>query len=334
MPLDPATATTTASRPVSPLPQPHQHLPPQQQTLPIRAPGNPLLAKPHDPHFAYPFAPKGVRGLAAVDHSVSGGAFAPPAMVYGGVVRGMHLDYLSHALHVARPPHHMPFGHVGNAAATPTASPPVKKAASRSAVSDINGGKDSSTREKIREDTYIVVRDRKEYAQWAYLLPTNSIVYITSLAHNVLGSLCDPINLVYPCIHHKYPKFWDFADALIVYEWKPIGLGGVALKRLIGLSMWELLGSTTLDTSSFENRDKGESLSIPNQGRRLEEMRISKARTDVAGRAEASWAKQESLGMGSSLSCPCRTRLYSAELPLAARANEAVGRNLMLPMRK
>ncbi|XP_014498903.1 uncharacterized protein LOC106759992 isoform X1 [Vigna radiata var. radiata] len=161
MPLDPATATTTASRPVSPLPQPHQHFPPQQQTLPIRAPGNPLLAKPHDPHFAYPFAPKSVRGLAAVDHSVSGGAFAPPAMVYGGVVRGMHLDYLSHALHVARPPHHVPFGHVGNAAATPTASPPVKKAASRSAVSDINGGKDSSTREKIREDTYIVVRDRK-----------------------------------------------------------------------------------------------------------------------------------------------------------------------------
>jgi len=127
MPLDPATATTTASRPVSPLPQSHHHYPPQQQTLPIRAPANPLLAKPHDPHFAYPFAHKGVRGLAAVDHSVSGGAFAPPAMVYGGVVRGMHLDYLSHALHLARPPPHVPFGHVGNAAATPTASPPVKK---------------------------------------------------------------------------------------------------------------------------------------------------------------------------------------------------------------
>ncbi|KAK7334812.1 hypothetical protein VNO80_26577 [Phaseolus coccineus] len=160
MPLDPAAATTTASRPVSPLPQPHHHYPPHQQTLPIRAPANPLSAKPHDPHFAYPFAPKGVRGHGAVDHGVAGGAFAPPAMVYG-VNRGMHLDYLSHALDVTRPLPHVPFGHVGNAAATPTASPPVKKAAARSAVSDINGGKDSSTREKIREDTYIVVRDRK-----------------------------------------------------------------------------------------------------------------------------------------------------------------------------
>jgi len=85
------------------------------------------LAKPHDPHFAYPFAPKGVRGLAVVDHGVSGGAFAPPAMVYGGVDRGMHLDYLSHALHMTRPLHHVSLGQVGSAAATPTASPPVKK---------------------------------------------------------------------------------------------------------------------------------------------------------------------------------------------------------------
>ena len=126
MPLDPAAATTTASRPVSPLPQPHHHYSPHQQTLPIRAPANPLSAKPHEPHFAYPFAPKGVRGHPAVDHGVAGGAFAPPAMVYG-VNRGMHLDYLSHALHVTRPLPHVPFGHVGNAAATPTASPPVKK---------------------------------------------------------------------------------------------------------------------------------------------------------------------------------------------------------------
>ncbi|TKY49518.1 mitotic cell cycle [Spatholobus suberectus] len=164
MPLDPAATTTTASRPISPLPQPHphphHHYPSQQQTVPIRAPTNPLLAKPHDPHFVYPFAPKGVRGLAAADHGVAG-AFPPPSLVYGGGVRGMPLDYLSHALHVPRPPSHVPFAHVGNAATTPAASSPVKKAAPRSVVVDINGGKDMSTREKSREDTYIVVRDRK-----------------------------------------------------------------------------------------------------------------------------------------------------------------------------
>ncbi|KAK7323930.1 hypothetical protein VNO77_27432 [Canavalia gladiata] len=177
MPLDPATITTTASRPVSPLPSPHPHSHPhhhylspqqQQQTLPIRAP-NPQLAKPHDPsqqHFVYPFssgtfAPKGVRGLAAPDHGVAAG-YPPPSLMYShGGVRGMHLDYLSHGLHVTRPLPHVPFPHLGNA--TPTAaSPPVKKAAPRSAVSDINGYKETSTRERNKEDTYVVVRDRKQ----------------------------------------------------------------------------------------------------------------------------------------------------------------------------
>ncbi|XP_020224179.1 uncharacterized protein LOC109806215 [Cajanus cajan] len=73
----------------------------------------------------------------------------------------MPLDYLSHALHVTRPVPHVPFPHAGNATTTPTASPPVKKAAPRSAVSDINGSKDTSMRDKGRDDTYIVVRDRK-----------------------------------------------------------------------------------------------------------------------------------------------------------------------------
>ncbi|RZB96976.1 hypothetical protein D0Y65_020599 [Glycine soja] len=145
MPLDPAAAaTTTTSRPISPLPQPqmqqhHHHYPSQQQTLPIRAP---------NPHFVYPFAPKGVR---AADQ----GPFPPPSMMHGGVP----LDYFSHALHVARPPTHVPFSHA--AAAAPAASPPVKKSAARSAVAHVNGGKDTNTREKSREDTYIVVRDRK-----------------------------------------------------------------------------------------------------------------------------------------------------------------------------
>ncbi|RDX87763.1 hypothetical protein CR513_30727, partial [Mucuna pruriens] len=176
MPLDPAAATNTASRPIPPLPQPHphHHYPPQQQTLPIRGP-NPLLAKPHDPHFVYPFAPKGARGLSAADHAVSTG-FPPPSLMYGGGVRGMPLDYLSHALHVTRPLPHVPFPHVGNATTTPTASPPPEKAAARSAVSDINGGKDTSMREKSREDTYIVVRDRKVSPFFSYF--TSFALYI------------------------------------------------------------------------------------------------------------------------------------------------------------
>ncbi|KAH1211073.1 hypothetical protein GmHk_15G045240 [Glycine max] len=148
MPLDPAAATTTASRPISPLPQPqqqhHHHYPSQQQTLPILAP---------NPHFVYPFAPKGVR---AADHAGVSAAFPPPSMMYSGGVRGVPLDYFSHALHVGRPPTHVPFPH-----AAPAASPPVKKAAARSAVADVNGGKDTNTREKSSEDTFIVVRDRK-----------------------------------------------------------------------------------------------------------------------------------------------------------------------------
>ncbi|XP_020224378.1 uncharacterized protein LOC109806400 isoform X2 [Cajanus cajan] len=166
MPLDPAAATTAASRPISPLPQAHSHhhypsqqQQPQQQTLPIRAP-SPLLAKPHDPHFVYPFAPKAVRGLASADHGAAAAGFPPPSLMYGGGggVRTMPLDYLSHALHVTRPVPHVPFPHAGNATTTPTASPP---AAPRSAVSDINGSKDTSMRDKGRDDTYIVVRDRK-----------------------------------------------------------------------------------------------------------------------------------------------------------------------------
>ncbi|KHN29176.1 hypothetical protein glysoja_008511 [Glycine soja] len=35
------------------------------------------------------------------------------------------------------------------------------ESAARSAVAHVNGGKDTNTREKSREDTYIVVRDRK-----------------------------------------------------------------------------------------------------------------------------------------------------------------------------
>ncbi|KAL5175791.1 hypothetical protein HKD37_08G021912 [Glycine soja] len=171
MPLDPAAAaTTTTSRPISPLPQPqmqqhHHHYPSQQQTLPIRAP---------NPHFVYPFAPKGVR---AADQ----GPFPPPSMMHGGVP----LDYFSHALHVARPPTHVPFSHA--AAAAPAASPPVKKSAARSAVAHVNGGKDTNTREKSREDTYIVVRDRKaSYRNPTILLYLKFTGLVGSVTHHLV----------------------------------------------------------------------------------------------------------------------------------------------------
>ncbi|KAJ1434423.1 hypothetical protein SESBI_05568 [Sesbania bispinosa] len=140
MPLDPAAAngtTTVASRPISPLPHPHAHhhysspqqQQQQQQTLPIHAP-NPPLAKPLDPshHFLYPFTssarggfvPKGV----GADHAIPG--YPPPSLVYSHGVRGMHLDYLSHALHVTRPLPHVQFPHLPHAPLAATASPPVK----------------------------------------------------------------------------------------------------------------------------------------------------------------------------------------------------------------
>ncbi|XP_057457584.1 uncharacterized protein LOC130748379 [Lotus japonicus] len=187
MPVDPAAAaatTTTASRPISPLPHPHPHAhhhhhyqspPQQQQTLPIRAP-NPQFPKPHDPsshHYLYPFASsargggpfvaKGFGPLPA-DPTVSGyPPPPPPSLMYSHGVRGMHLDYLTHALHMNRPPH-LPYPHTGHAPPASTASPPVKghtKATARSAASDVNGHKDTSTRERSRDETFVVIRDRK-----------------------------------------------------------------------------------------------------------------------------------------------------------------------------
>ncbi|KAL2330897.1 hypothetical protein Fmac_018478 [Flemingia macrophylla] len=172
MPLDPAAAASAAaSRPIPPsyyFPaniqkrerEAREREAREREALAIRAP-TALPAKPHDPHFVYPFVPKPVRGLSSVDHGVAAAGFPPPSLMYGGGARPIALDYLSHALHVTRPVPHVPFPHVGNATTTPTLSPPVKKAAPRSAVSDTNGSKDASTREKSRDDTYIVVRDRK-----------------------------------------------------------------------------------------------------------------------------------------------------------------------------
>ncbi|KAL5098485.1 hypothetical protein RYX36_002812 [Vicia faba] len=176
MSLDPAqTATTvttaTTSRTISPFPNPnskphhhytshshqhqqHQQQPQQQQqqTLPLRTPIP----------FHYPF-PSPSR--AAANHAVGGypPPAPPPPLLYshGGGVRGMNLDYLSHALHVTRPLSHVQFPHLAAAA---TSSPTVKghiKVTGRSAVSDVNGHKDTSARERSRDDTLTVVRDRK-----------------------------------------------------------------------------------------------------------------------------------------------------------------------------
>lgn len=129
MSLDPAATVTTATtattpRPISPFPnpnsKPHHHYTShphqqqqQQQTLPLRTPIP----------FHYPF-PSPSR--AAANHAVGGYPPPPPPPLlysHGGGVRGMNLDYLSHALHVTRPLSHVQFPHLAAAA---TSSPTVK----------------------------------------------------------------------------------------------------------------------------------------------------------------------------------------------------------------
>jgi hypothetical protein len=130
MSLDPATTVTTtattatSSRPISPFPNPNtkplhhyaSHSQQQQQTLPVRSP-NPLIYR-----FGSP-------SRAAANHAVGGGYLPPPQqpqppLLYShGGVRGMNLDYLSHALHVTRPLSHVQFPHLAAAA---TSSPTVK----------------------------------------------------------------------------------------------------------------------------------------------------------------------------------------------------------------
>ncbi|AES66046.1 putative protein LIN37 [Medicago truncatula] len=169
MSLDPpptTATTTTTSRPTAPFTNPNPnpnskpiHYPqqqqqPQQQALHVRSP-NPFL---------YPFASP---SRASANHAVGGYPPPPPPsqpqppLLYshGGGVRGMNLDYLSHALHVTRPLSHVQFPHLAA-----TASPPVKghlKGTARSTVSDVNGHRDSTVRERSRDDALTVVRDRK-----------------------------------------------------------------------------------------------------------------------------------------------------------------------------
>ncbi|XP_045806486.1 uncharacterized protein LOC123899415 [Trifolium pratense] len=165
MSLDPATTVTTttatSSRPNSPFPNPntkplhHYASNSQQQTLSVRSP---------NPPFLYRF---GSPSRATANHSVGGYPPPPqqpqPPLLYshGGVRGGMNLDYLSQALPVTRPLSHVQFPHLAAAAAT--SSPTVKGhlKVGRSTVSDVNGHKDSSARERSRDDTLTVVRDRK-----------------------------------------------------------------------------------------------------------------------------------------------------------------------------
>ncbi|PNY13691.1 hypothetical protein L195_g010354 [Trifolium pratense] len=164
MSLDPATTVTTttatSSRPNSPFPNPntkplhHYASNSQQQTLSVRSP---------NPPFLYRF---GSPSRATANHSVGGYPPPPqqpqPPLLYshGGVRGGMNLDYLSQALPVTRPLSHVQFPHLAAAA---TSSPTVKGhlKVGRSTVSDVNGHKDSSARERSRDDTLTVVRDRK-----------------------------------------------------------------------------------------------------------------------------------------------------------------------------
>ncbi|KAI4323344.1 hypothetical protein L6164_022958 [Bauhinia variegata] len=182
----PLTSPPPSSRPVSPLPH-HlhntHHYPSQPlytaQPLPIRAPNphsNPQLSKPHDPSqgILYPvassgrgFIPKGIRSRPS-DQMVTvanHGGYPPHSLVFTHGVRAMgspHLEYMNHPLHMTRPPN-LQYHHIGPAGGSgPIKGVPVAahtKAAPRSTVSDSNGYK--NTRERRREDTLHIVRDRK-----------------------------------------------------------------------------------------------------------------------------------------------------------------------------
>ncbi|KAI4333198.1 hypothetical protein L6164_018036 [Bauhinia variegata] len=184
----PLTSPPPSSRPVSPL-QHHlhniHHYPSQPlytaQPLPIRAPNfhsNSQLSKPHDPSqgILYPvassgrgFIPKGIRPpptdqiVTVANH----GGYPHHSLVFPHGLRSVgspHLEYLNHPLHMTRPPN-LQYHHIGSAGGPgsgPIKGVPVSahtKAAPRSTVSDRNGYK--NTRERSREDTFSIVRDRK-----------------------------------------------------------------------------------------------------------------------------------------------------------------------------
>ncbi|MED6185811.1 hypothetical protein PIB30_060621 [Stylosanthes scabra] len=163
MSLDPnfttATATTGApARPISPL-RP-----------------NPQLTKPNNNHtnfndqsqnhnqnqnqpFLYPVSSSGRGFIPGITNSFARGGgggstetrHVSPSLAYARGVHA-HLEYLSH---ITR--HHQ----LGSNVRALPLSPQQHKGTPPSAVTDTNGYKDTSTRERSRDDQYIVVRDRK-----------------------------------------------------------------------------------------------------------------------------------------------------------------------------
>ncbi|MED6133000.1 hypothetical protein PIB30_024228 [Stylosanthes scabra] len=160
MSLDPnfTTATTTTGAPARPI---------SPQLRP-----NPQLTKPNNNHtnfndqsrnqnqpFLYPVSSSGRGFIPAITNPFarSGGGggtdtrHVSPSLAYARGVHA-HLEYLSH---VTR--HHQ----LGSTVRALPLSPQQHKGTHRSAVTDSNGYKDTSTRERSRDDQYIVVRDRK-----------------------------------------------------------------------------------------------------------------------------------------------------------------------------
>ncbi|KAJ7949096.1 proline-rich family protein [Quillaja saponaria] len=185
-----------SSRSISPLPQPQthhlqnaHHYPSQTlytaQPLPFRNPSphsNPQLTKPHDPSqgVLYPvassgrgFIPKGVRSTPTEQMvTVANPGGYPPRSVVAfphGVrpIGSLHMDSLNHPLHMTRPPN-LQYPHLGSPGVTgsvhskgaPVSASP--KAFPPPLVSDSNGYKDiKDTRERSRDDSLAMVRDRK-----------------------------------------------------------------------------------------------------------------------------------------------------------------------------
>ncbi|XP_028774318.1 uncharacterized protein LOC114731343 [Neltuma alba] len=164
-PARPLTSPPPLSRPISQLSQP----PPIQLHNSHLYPSQPFYAG-----VLYPvassgrgFIPKGARPLST-DQMVTvanPGVYPPPhSLVFPPGVRPMgspHLDYhLSYPLHLARPPN-MQYAHpglAGGAGSGPFKGVPVS-AHPKVAPRSTNGYKD--TRERSKEDAFILVRDRK-----------------------------------------------------------------------------------------------------------------------------------------------------------------------------
>ncbi|XP_038903387.1 uncharacterized protein LOC120089997 [Benincasa hispida] len=175
-------ANQAPSRPISSIPQTHHlHYPPQAlyaaQSIPVRTPNNqlPKLHQDASQAILYPvassgrgFVPRPIRPLPA-DQTVTlanpgGYAYRPVVTFPHRPIGSLHLDSMSHPMHMARPPNLqqqqqlIPFSGSsisGSIKGVPNSSDP--KVFSPSTICESNGCKEM----RVRDDALCVVRDRK-----------------------------------------------------------------------------------------------------------------------------------------------------------------------------